>query len=626
MSTFVPPGGPTWQPPEGGWPSSMTGRLHSQTVFKNAYSQSGFDMLSILMRVATRPNPEIQIGAVDMSCAFVVSDAEQEDLPIVYCSESFERLTGYTKDMLLGINCRFLQSPDGRVQAGEQRRYVDGRTVYYLKKKLLEFRETQVSLINYRRGGQPFMNLLTMIPISWDSDDVKYFVGFQVDLVEQPGAVTEQNPDGTYNINYQRSAFMPPYIKAAPHMPANPGPAVTPVQVSAMLAGTVVPRQLWHRVVLENVDDVVQVLSPKGIFQRLFPAAERVLEYMPGELIGTALSAVCHPSDIVSVTRELREMNNGSSIHVLFRIRRKHNGYMWFDCHGMLKAELQVKDRRFIVLFGRERPVYRLRRAEITASGGIGDNELWTKLSTSGILLFVSSHVKQLLDRQPEELIGTRIQNIMRPESENLFGNKLKQARHGQRTSVKHEMINRRGQVLSAHTVLYPGDGTTKPAFLIAQTRFHKFNRNTATNRDRMSTSDAGSHSLSTHSSIRSSLDGGQQTPKSIFNTNNNKSTQTFVQSTEEDENGNLFEELSVTKPSAWQYEIRQLEKRNRAMAEEVQMLIAAKKRRKRRKNSSNITKDCAHCHTKVTPEWRRGPSGQRDLCNSCGLRWAKSV
>ena len=38
------------------------------------------------------------------------------------------------------------------------------------------------------------MNLLTMIPISWDTDQVKFFVGFQVDLVEQPNAVTNKNP------------------------------------------------------------------------------------------------------------------------------------------------------------------------------------------------------------------------------------------------------------------------------------------------------------------------------------------------------------------------------------------------------------------------------------------------
>lgn len=96
--------------------------------------------------------------------------------------------------MILGRNCRFLQSPDGNVEPGIKRKYVDDDSVLYLKNTITLRREAQISLINYRRGGQPFMNLLTMIPITWDTDQVKFFVGFQVDLVEQPNSVTNKNP------------------------------------------------------------------------------------------------------------------------------------------------------------------------------------------------------------------------------------------------------------------------------------------------------------------------------------------------------------------------------------------------------------------------------------------------
>jgi hypothetical protein len=88
----------------------------------------------------------------------------------------------------------------------------------------------------------------------------------------------------------------------------------------------------------------------------------------------------------------------------------------------------------------------------------------------------------------------------------------------------------------------------------------------------------------------------------------------------------NVFDELKTTRSTSWQYELRQMEKRNRYLAEEVQTLLAAKKKRKRRKGAGQMQKDCANCHTRTTPEWRRGPSGNRDLCNSCGLRWAKQV
>lgn len=151
------------------------------------------------MRVATRPNPQIDIGSVDLTCAFVVCDAQIDDNPIVYCSENFERLTGYSKHMILGRNCRFLQSPDGKVEPGIKRKYVDDDSVRYLKDMISARQEAQISLINYRRGGQPFMNLLTMIPISWDNGgDIRYIVGFQVDLVEQPGSMTNKNPGMLY--------------------------------------------------------------------------------------------------------------------------------------------------------------------------------------------------------------------------------------------------------------------------------------------------------------------------------------------------------------------------------------------------------------------------------------------
>ncbi|KAF2169526.1 hypothetical protein M409DRAFT_19940 [Zasmidium cellare ATCC 36951] len=636
-----------WEVPEGGWPSTMVGKTHMNSASKNAYSSTGFDMLGVLMRVATRPHPEINIGSVDLSCAFVVCDAEKDDFPIVYCSDNFERLTGYTKHMILGRNCRFLQSPDGNVAPGVKRKYVDDDSVLYLKNMINLRREAQISLINYRRGGQPFMNLLTVIPIAWETDQVKFFVGFQVDLVEQPNAVTNKNPDGSYSINYQRGMTMPRYVMNAPENTpkSDLGQTVPRDDVSAILSTigsgeSEYAKRMWDKVLLENTDDVVHVLSLKGLFQWVSPSALRVLEYEPSELIGTALSSVCHPSDIVPVTRELKDTSTGASVNVVFRIRRKNSGYMWFEGHGSLHTE-QGKGRKSIIMVGRERPVYSLGKSELLNAGGIGENELWTKMSTSGMFLFVSSNVRQLLDRQPDELVGVSVQSLMRTESKADFGRILEHARTGKKASVKHEMINRRGQVLSAFTTLYPGDATEglKPTFIVAQTKLIKFSRGNQSSRPPIYPK---AERTSQESMQSGQTTGGQgqddstQTPNSALSgrymaTDGSAATyagQHGLQIGHQDQSlaaeDNLFDELKTTKSSSWQYEIRQLEKRNRLLAEEVQSLIAAKKKRKRRKGAGNQQKDCANCHTRVTPEWRRGPSGQRDLCNSCGLRWAK--
>lgn len=645
-----------WQTPSGGFPSTKDSNPHMKTQFKNAYSSTGFDMLGVLMRVATRPNPQIDIGSVDLSCAFVVCDAEMDDIPIVYCSENFERLTGYSKHMILGRNCRFLQSPDGKVEPGIKRTYVDDDSVLYLKNTINDRAEAQISLINYRRGGQPFMNLLTMIPIAWEpGGNTKFFVGFQVDLVEQPQSMTNKNPDGSYRVNYQRGMSMPSYVFTDHKVqPEQQGTTISKDEVSNVLAAygstgdSEITRRLWDKVLLENTDDVVHVLSLKGLFLYLSPSSNRVLEYDPSELVGTALSSVCHPSDIVPVTRELKETGSGASVNVVFRIRRKKSGYMWFEGHGSLHTE-QGKGRKCIILVGRERPVYTLSKTILRASGGIGDNELWTKLSTSGMFLFVSANVRSLLDKQPEELIGTSIQLLMRQESKQNFGKILELARTGRKGEVKHEVINKRGQVLQAFTTVYPGDATAghKPTFLVGQTRLLKYSRNAAATRPALyqnnkarGSDESGMSLVSTNTAMSHQQSAsGSVTPQTVSTdpryANTEEQAATFAGSNgltlgHQDQSlaseDNVFDELKTTRSTSWQYELRQMEKRNRYLAEEVQSLLAAKKKRKRRKGAGQLQKDCANCHTRTTPEWRRGPSGNRDLCNSCGLRWAKQV
>ncbi|KAG7093533.1 hypothetical protein E1B28_007205 [Marasmius oreades] len=41
--------------------------------------------------------------------------------------------------------------------------------------------------------------------------------------------------------------------------------------------------------------------------------------------------------------------------------------------------------------------------------------------------------------------------------------------------------------------------------------------------------------------------------------------------------------------------------------------------------SAGSPTACCISCRTTTTPEWRRGPSGNKDLCNACGLRYART-
>ncbi|KAK4177182.1 putative white collar 1 protein [Triangularia setosa] len=603
---------------------------------KSIYSKSGFDMLRALWYVATRKNAQLQIGAVDMSCAFVVCDVELQDCPIIYVSDNFQNLTGYVRHEIVGQNCRFLQSPTGKVEAGTKREFVENHAVFKLKNAIAEGREIQQSLINYRKGGKPFLNLLTMIPIPWDDPNtIRYFIGFQIDLVECPDAISGQESSGAMQVNYVHSDIGQ-YIWTPPSStqwePEN-GQTLAIDDVSTLLQqfnpkGAVSDwhRQSWDKMLLENADDVVHVLSLKGLFLYLSPSCKKVLEYDTNDLMGNSLASICHPSDIVPVTRELKEAQANVPVNIVFRIRRKNSGYTWFESHGTLFSE-QGKGRKCIILVGRKRPIFALSKRNLDQHGGIGDSEIWSKVSTSGMFLYVASNVRSLLDLERKDLEGTSMQELMRKESRAEFGRTIEKSRRGKIASCKHEIQNKRGQVLQAHTTFYPGDAEEgqKPTFLLAQTKLLK-----ASSRAIAPAGKAGASVASV------SDDGGQNMTGVVMGHTKTISTEGALISQPAGQlrggtqdvalasDDNIFDELKTTRCTSWQYELRQMEKVNRCLAEELAQLLSNKKKRKRRKGGSNMVRDCVNCHTRNTPEWRRGPSGQRDLCNSCGLRWAK--
>lgn len=114
---------------------------------------------------------------------------------------------------------------------GSRRKYTDPNAVYHLKTHIQSGKETQASIINYRKDGSPFINLVTVIPISWDTDEIAYFVGFQVDLVEQPNAILEKMRNGTYVVNY---SLLPTNAGALPAVPALAQEPSVPEEVPLM--------------------------------------------------------------------------------------------------------------------------------------------------------------------------------------------------------------------------------------------------------------------------------------------------------------------------------------------------------------------------------------------------------
>ncbi|KAI4991452.1 hypothetical protein ZWY2020_039823 [Hordeum vulgare] len=104
---------------------------------------------------------------------FVITDPRLPDNPIIFASDSFLQLTEYSREEILGRNCRFLQGPE-----------TDRATVRKIRDAIDNQTEVTVQLINYTKSGKKFWNLFHLQPMRDQKGDVQYFIGVQLDGTE----------------------------------------------------------------------------------------------------------------------------------------------------------------------------------------------------------------------------------------------------------------------------------------------------------------------------------------------------------------------------------------------------------------------------------------------------------
>ncbi|KAI9875478.1 MAG: hypothetical protein M1830_008420, partial [Pleopsidium flavum] len=132
---------------------------------------------------------------------FCLTDPAMKDNPIIYASEGmhkpymwsvsaaksdkagrnvdmvpgafleFYRTTQYGRDYVIGRNCRFLQGPQ-----------TERQSIARLSQALQQGHEICETVLNYRRDGSPFLNLLMCAPLYDNKGAVRYFIGAQVDV------------------------------------------------------------------------------------------------------------------------------------------------------------------------------------------------------------------------------------------------------------------------------------------------------------------------------------------------------------------------------------------------------------------------------------------------------------
>lgn len=100
---------------------------------------------------------------------FVLTNPAKADNPIVFASDGFVNVTGYSRRDIIPRNCRFLQG-----------RYTDREAVTRLKACIDNREESVELLLNYKKNKEPFWNLLYTAPLYDENGNVAFFIGGQI--------------------------------------------------------------------------------------------------------------------------------------------------------------------------------------------------------------------------------------------------------------------------------------------------------------------------------------------------------------------------------------------------------------------------------------------------------------
>lgn len=123
--------------------------------------------------------------------AAVISNPRLPDNPIVECNAAFIELTGYSRDEIIGRNCRFLAGPE--TEPGLTAQIVEA---------VREKRPVLVEILNYKKDGTPFRNAVLVAPIFDEQGELEYFLGSQMEIRStEPGSPTDRRAEARKRID-----------------------------------------------------------------------------------------------------------------------------------------------------------------------------------------------------------------------------------------------------------------------------------------------------------------------------------------------------------------------------------------------------------------------------------------
>ena len=123
--------------------------------------------------------------------SFCITDPLISDNPIIFASQAFLDMTGYSREEVIGRNCRFLQGPE-----------TDIKRVSALRKGIEEGKDVSICLLNYKKDGTSFYNHVFVAALRDINNKVINFVGVQMEVnKDEQNAVVSVSSSNTPSVD-----------------------------------------------------------------------------------------------------------------------------------------------------------------------------------------------------------------------------------------------------------------------------------------------------------------------------------------------------------------------------------------------------------------------------------------
>jgi len=107
-------------------------------------------------------------GVAESQHCGVITDPTRPDNPIRHVTNAFLTVTDYTRDEVIGRNCRFLQAPE-----------TDPATVARIRQALVAVTPITVTILNQTKHGVRFWNQLSIRPSLNAVGELDAFIAIQ---------------------------------------------------------------------------------------------------------------------------------------------------------------------------------------------------------------------------------------------------------------------------------------------------------------------------------------------------------------------------------------------------------------------------------------------------------------